>query len=67
MNRNYKRQFPTRESAMSYLEERGTLQYFGREGYNFEYCVYTFTLDSGKKYGLFVHDSGLVEVYREGN
>jgi hypothetical protein len=67
MKRNQKRQFPTREEALEYLRERGELQYHGREGHNFEFCVYTYTLESGKKFMLFVHDSGLVEVRYEMN
>lgn len=65
MKRKQKRKFETFEAAKAYLEERGTLEFFGKEGYNYEYCVYRFSLHSGKQYGIYVHDNGLVEVYRE--
>lgn len=56
------RQFPSYEEAKKYLEERGTLQYFGRAGINYEYCVYTLTLHNGIKYHLSVYDDGKVEI-----
>lgn len=67
MKRKQKRQFDNREEAMAYLKERGDLQYFGRDGHRYEYCVYTLTLPSGKKYGVDVYDDGRVEVVNEFN
>lgn len=64
MDSTYRRQFPNREAAMAYLEERGTLKYFGREGMRYEKCVYALTTHDRRVYTLFLSDDGLVEVLK---
>ena len=56
------RKFPTIEKAITYLEERGKLEYFGRAGQNYEYCVYKFTHKYGMVYHLSVYDDGTVVI-----
>lgn len=51
------RKFATFAEAIQYLEERGTLKYFGREGHDFEYCVYNFVC-RGITYHLSVYIEG---------
>lgn len=58
------RKFTSFEDAVKYCEERGTLKYFGREGSNFEYCVYTLTIGM-KVYHLFIYDNGKLVVTDE--
>lgn len=55
------RQFPSFEDAVRYCEERGSLKYFGREGSNFEYCVYTLTIGN-RVYHLFIYANGKLVV-----
>ena len=55
------RQFPSFDDAVKYCEERGSLKYFGREGSNFEYCVYTLTIGN-RVYHLFIYDNGKLVV-----
>jgi hypothetical protein len=56
------RQFPSFKEAIAYLEERGRLEYFGRAGLNYEYCVYNFHHNDGYMYRVNVYDNGKVEI-----
>jgi hypothetical protein len=56
------RQFHSFDEAIAYLEERGRLQYFGRAGEKFEYCVYKINLHDGREYRINVYLDGKVEV-----
>lgn len=58
------KKFPTLEEAETYLQSKGTLEYFGREGRYAEIYVYGLTIGN-KKYGLLVHENGYVEVIFE--
>lgn len=56
------RKFPTYDEAITYLSERGKLEFFGRVGDRAEIYIYKFTLHSGKIYRLNVYQDGNVEV-----
>jgi hypothetical protein len=55
-------QFESYEVAKAYLEERGTLTYWGWEGQMDGYYVYTFVAKNGIKYHCDVFKDGLVRV-----
>ncbi|WP_426455400.1 hypothetical protein ACP26L_36000 (plasmid) [Paenibacillus sp. S-38] len=63
--KRYRRQFASNDEAISYLEERGKLVYFGREGLRAEKYCYTLTLPNRLVYHLFVYEDGLVEVHAQ--
>jgi hypothetical protein len=55
------KQFPSYEEAVTYMNERGEVKFWGTEG-----KAYVYTLTIGiKVYHLLVHDDGLVEVLYE--
>lgn len=56
-----KRKFESFESAKSYLEERGELEYFGRIGNNAEICLYHYK-HKGVVYTLYIYLDGLVTI-----
>ena len=58
------RQLQSFEDAVQYMEERGELSFHGRAGRDYEYCVYTIKLFSGKRYRVNIYDDGKVEVFR---
>lgn len=49
--------FNSEQEAFNHLSSIGKLTFYGREGYNAEYCVCTLELN-GKKY--------YVDIYRDG-
>lgn len=55
------RQFPTFEAAIAFLEERGKLEFFGREGHNCDIFIYNFTCE-GRLFHLWIYENGKVEV-----
>lgn len=57
-----RKQFPTYEEAIKYLEERGRLEFHGRDGREYEYCVYTFYHHDGRKFYVDVYNNGLMVV-----
>jgi hypothetical protein len=56
--------FHSLEEAMAYLEQRGTLKFFGRAGSNYEYCVFTFISKAKRLYHLNIHMDGRIVVTR---
>lgn len=62
MNRKYTHQFPSFEAAVAYLEERGTLQYFGRNGRMAEQFIYIFTHKDGRVFHVDVYNDGKMVV-----
>jgi hypothetical protein len=60
---NKKRKFASFEEAKAYCAERGELEFFGRAGVNYEYCVYNVIIGM-RVYSVYIHDSGLLEILR---
>lgn len=54
-------QFESLEAAITYLEERGTLKYWGWEGQVEGYYVYTYIDLKGFKWDMNVYKSGKIE------
>lgn len=55
-------QFSSLDEAKAYYEQYGKLEYFGRAGVNYEYCVYTYHVRDGRKLPLNIYDDGRVEL-----
>lgn len=63
MKKIHTKQFATLEEALSYLEKRGTLEYFGRNGRNAEQYIFLLHLPNGRTYDVTVYDNGKVETW----
>jgi hypothetical protein len=53
------RKYPSFNEAITYLESKGELKYWGR--IDAETCIYTYQCKEGF-FRLYVHDDGLVEI-----
>lgn len=53
------KQFPTFDDALSYMEEAGTVKYYGREE---DIFIYTVTVGS-TIYQIMLSESGLLKVF----
>lgn len=53
-------QFSSLAEAKSYYEKYGRLEYFGRAGDHYEYCVYNYHVRDGRKMALNFYDDGRV-------
>ena len=56
------RKYPSFQAAKSDLESKGTLQFFGRVGLNYEACLYKIHLYDGRVYSIKIYDDGTVEL-----
>jgi hypothetical protein len=55
------RKYPTFQEAITHLESKGTLTYWGRIGRKAEICLYSYIID-GVSYDLNIYDDGKVEI-----
>jgi hypothetical protein len=55
------RKYPSFQDAITYLESKGELKYWGRIGLKYEICLYSYIID-GVKYTLNITDDGKVEI-----
>jgi hypothetical protein len=58
------KQFPSMEAAKAYMEERGKLIYWGREGTDAKTYVYTLTI-GGKVHHVLLEEDGYLRVIYE--
>jgi hypothetical protein len=58
------KQFPSMEEAKAYMEERGKLIYWGREGTDAKTYVYTLTIGI-RVYHILLHENGNLRVIYE--
>lgn len=58
------RKYGSREEAFEQLRAIGNLEFFGRAGLQYEYCVTKLTLPDGREFKLDIYDDGKV-ILRE--
>lgn len=58
------KKFNSFEEAKEHCNKAGKLKYWGRQGIDFEYCVYTLQIGS-KIFHCNVYDNGLLKVVDE--
>lgn len=54
-------QFTSLDEAVAYYEKFGRLEFFGRAGQNYEYCVYNYHVRDGRVLGINIYNDGRVE------
>lgn len=55
-------QFKSGKEAVAYYERFGKLEYFGRAGAKYEYCVYNYHVKDGRLLRINIYDDGKVEL-----
>jgi hypothetical protein len=53
-------QFNSLQEAKAYFEQYGKLEYFGRAGTQYEYCVYNYHVRDGRILMIDIYDNGKV-------
>jgi hypothetical protein len=56
------RKYESEEAAFAHLRTLGKLEFFGRDGYDHEYCVCNLTLEDGRKYPINIYRDGDVKL-----
>lgn len=54
-------QFNSLAEAKAYYVKYGRLEYFGRGGANYEYCIFNYHVKDGRLLRINIYDSGKVE------
>lgn len=55
-------QFNSLREAIEFFDKYGKLEFFGREGRDFEYCVYKYHVRDGRVLRLNIYMNGKVEL-----
>lgn len=53
-------QFSSLEEAKKYYEKYGKLEFFGRGGHMYEYCIYNYRVKDGRKLRINIYNDGRV-------
>jgi hypothetical protein len=54
-------QFNSLEEAQTYFSKYGKLEYFGRGGHMYEYCIYNYKVKDGRLLRINIYNNGKVE------
>jgi hypothetical protein len=59
-------EFRSGDEARAYFERYGRLEFYGRAGLDYEYCVYSYHVRDGRTLALDIYDDGRVKLRQEG-